>query len=412
MKKYLWIFSLAGLLFACNDNGDDPQPEPGKKNMTILSYLVANNNLNNALLVNIGAMYDGLAGMDEPATLMVYWDGKTKVGANNADHLILKYETDGKGNINGRPALDETTVMEDVLDEAIIVKEYASQLSTDKEVMKTVLKDMMANTDSDKYGLIVGSHASSWLSSIFTSRAFGQDGSSTDNTMLIPDMAEALKSVGQKFEFILFDACYMGTTEVAYTFRDVANYQISSVMEVPAYGFPYDLLMQDLYEGTASSYQQVCQYYMEYYKFLYDCNDTAWGTMALIDSKEMGNLTDMIKQEIVAHKELLAEYDTGHLQEYGKSSGPYIAVDLGHFVKDMNGGSMPAAFSSQLAKTVLYKECMEKTYPYNYAVDADNYSGLGMYIPVAARPKWNTYFKTLDWYTAAGWNEVSFSWNF
>ena len=186
------------------------------------------------------------------------------MGANNADHLILKYETDGKGNINGRPALDETTVMEDVLDEAVIVKEYAPQLSTDKEVMKTVLKDMMANADSDKYGLIVGSHASSWLSSIFTSRAFGQDGSSTDNTMLIPDMAEALKSVGQKFEFILFDACFMGTTEVAYTFRDVANYQISSVMEVPAYGFPYDLLMQDLYEGTASSYQQVCQYYMEY----------------------------------------------------------------------------------------------------------------------------------------------------
>ena len=71
MKKYLWIFSLAGLLFACNNNQDDPQPEPGKKNMTILSYLVANNNLNNALLVNIGAMYDGLAGMDEPATLMV-----------------------------------------------------------------------------------------------------------------------------------------------------------------------------------------------------------------------------------------------------------------------------------------------------------------------------------------------------
>ena len=100
------------------------------------------------------------------------------------------------------------------------------------------------------------------------------------------------------------------------------------------------------------------------------------------------------------------------MQEYGKSSGPYIAVDLGHFVKDMNGGSMPAAFSSQLAKTVLYKECMEKSYPYNYAVDADNYSGLGIYIPVAARPKWNTYFKTLDWYTAAGWNEVSFSWNF
>jgi len=37
---------------------------------------------------------------------------------------------------------------------------------------------------------------------------------------------------------------------------------------------------------------------------------------------------------------------------------------------------------------------------------------LGIYVPVEARPKWNTYFKTLDWYTAAGWSEVDFSWDF
>jgi hypothetical protein len=37
---------------------------------------------------------------------------------------------------------------------------------------------------------------------------------------------------------------------------------------------------------------------------------------------------------------------------------------------------------------------------------------LGIYIPVSARPKWNTYFKTLDWFTASGWNEVTFSWEF
>ena len=95
-----------------------------------------------------------------------------------------------------------------------------------------------------------------------------------------------------------------------------------------------------------------------------------------------------------------------------KDSGKYISFDMEQFVKNLNGGVVPDTFKNQLAKTVLYKECMEKTYPYNYAVDADNYSGLGIYIPVAARPKWNTYFKTLDWYTAAGWNEVSFSWNF
>lgn len=411
MKKYFGALLFIGLFSACNNN-DEPQPVPEKENITILSYLVANNNLNDYLVGNIATMYDGLLSMNKPATFLVYWDGKTQIGTNNASHLILKYQTDGKGNINGRPVHDLPGTMEEVLNEGVIVKEYAPQLSTDKDVMTAVLKDMMANANSDKFGLIFGSHGSSWLSSIFTSRSFGQDGQGTDNTMLISDMAEALKSVGKKFEFILFDVCYMGTAEVAYTFRDVANYQISSAMEVPAYGFPYDLTLEDLYEGTVSNYKKVCETYLEYYKLLYEIDNYAWGTISLIDSKEMVNLTNQLKSEIVAHKEMLADYDSSHLEEYGKSSGPYIAVDLGHFVKDLNDGSMPATFSSQLAKTILYKGCLEQARPYNYAVDAANYSGLGIYIPVEERPKWNTYFKTIEWYNAAGWNEVTFSWDF
>ena len=411
LKKYLWTLFLVGLFSGCNNN-DDPEPVPEKETITILSYLVANNNLDDDLLANIGSMYDGLATMTKPATLLVYWDGQTEIGINNSDHLLLKYHTDGKGNINGKPALSVSTTLDDVLAEAEILKEYTTQISTDKEVMKGVLRDMVAQANSDKLGLIVGSHASSWLNTIYTSRAFGQDGSGTDNTLLIPDMAEALKSVGQKFDFILFDACFMGTTEVAYAFRDVANYQISSVMEVPAYGFPYDEFMNNLYEGTVNGYQNVCRTYIDYYNDLYSSGEYAWATVSLIDSKEMSALTDMIKQEVVAHKDVLSDYKTSHLQEYGRSSAPYIAVDLGHLVKDLNGGSMPATFSNQLAKTVIYQGCLEKSRPATYAVEAANYSGLGIYVPVEARPKWNTYFKTLDWYTAAGWSEVDFSWDF
>ena len=47
-----------------------------------------------------------------------------------------------------------------------------------------------------------------------------------------------------------------------------------------------------------------------------------------------------------------------------------------------------------------------------YAVDAENYCGLGIYIPVSSRTDWNDYFKTIDWFSASGWNEVTFAWNF
>ena len=415
MKKFfLGICSLFVLFSSCGGNGDDPQPKPNKnaEELTILAYLVANNNLDDDLLANIGAMYDGLADMDKEATLLVYWDGQTSVGANNSKHLILKYQTDGKGNINGSPALDATYTMDDVLAEAEIVKEYSTQLSVDKKVMSQVLKDMIAQAPTDKLGLVLGSHASSWLNTIFTSRAFGQDGSGTDNTMLIPDMVEALGSVGKKFEFILFDACYMATAEVAYAFRNVCDYQLASVMEVPAYGFPYEDFMKYLYKGNVDNYKKVCQSYIDFYNSVYSEGSSSWATVSLIDSKEMGNLVSELKKEIVAHKDALADYETDHLQEYGRNSGPYIACDLGHMISDLNGGSMTSTFSSQLGKTVLYKGCLEKARPSSYAVNTTNYSGLGIYIPVEERPKWNNYFKTLDWYTAAGWNEVTFSWDF
>ena len=255
MKKFfLGICSLFFLFTSCLNN-DDPKPNNPDK-LTILAYLVANNDLDDDLLANIGAMYDGLAEMKEEATLLVYWDGRTAIGDNNSKHLILKYQTDGKGNINGAPALDPSCPLDDVLAEGEIVKEYDTQYSVDKDVMSQVLTDMIAKSSTTKFGLIFGSHASSWLNSIYPSRAFGQDGNG-DNTMLIPDMVEALSAVNKKFEFILFDACYMGTTEVAYAFRNVCNYQLSSVMEVPAYGFPYEDFMKYLYKGNVDDYKKV-----------------------------------------------------------------------------------------------------------------------------------------------------------
>ena len=342
---------------------------------------------------------------------MVYWDGKTNIGPNKAKHLILKYKTDGKGNINGSPALDMNADLYDVLEEAEIVKEYDTQYSVDKTVMSNVLKDMLTQVTSTKLGLVLGSHGSSWLNSIYTSRAFGQDGSG-DNTMSIPDMVEAIGSVNKKFEFILFDACYMATAEVAYAFRNLCDYQLSSVMEVPAYGFPYENFMKYLYHGDVYNYKKVCQTYIDYYQDLYTEGSYAWATVSLIDSKEVENLVGELKKEIVAHKEKLADYDTDHLQEYGRTSGPYIACDMGQMISDLNDGKIPASFSTQLYKTILYKGCLENARPSNYSVNATNYSGLGIYIPVEERPKWNNYFKTLDWYTVSGWNEVTFSWDF
>ena len=415
VKKAWWLLSVLLFLSSCNPSDEEPTPIPDKDSVTILAYLIANNDLDDELLFNIEIMYDGLKSMDKPASLLVYWDGKSSMGNNNSTHLILKYETDGKGKINGKPALGIDATTREILDVAEVLKEYSSQVSTDKNVFQGVLSDMVSFSPTDKLGLIIGSHGSAWLNTISTSgRALGYDGT-TSNSIELTDMVEAIETVGKKFEFLLFDACFMGTAEVCYECRDLADYIIASVMEVPGYGFPYDYFLSDLYNGTITGYKKVCQSFVDYYKSEYEKGkDGCWGTIALVDCSEVTNLITLVREEIVTHKDALSDYDAGKLQEYGRDGGKYIAYDLQHFIKDLNGGEVPWAFENQMNKTVLYKGCLEEAryYSYNYDVDVDNYCGLGLYIPLPTRSKWNTYFKTLEWYTASGWNEVSFSWNF
>ena len=413
MKKLFLLLTFVSLFTACKD---DNGPSGGKKEnapITVMGYFVADaSGIEDDIFRNIAAMYDGLALMKKPATLLVYWDGSGDYGQWE-DPVILRYTTDGKGNVNGQKQLPEDATANEVVDLAEVVKQYPSQLSVDKSVMTQVLKDMIAVSPTERVGLVAASHGSAWTNSIFMSRSFGQDGKGTDNTMLVSDMADAMKATGKKFDFLLFDACFMGTAEVCYDFRDVTDYQIVSVMEVPAYGFPYESSLDYLYEGTVDGYKKICQAYIDFYQERYENGDYAWGTIALVDSKEMEGLADATRAEIVEHKDVLGnDFDESDIQEYGKQGGRGIAYDLGQLMAVLNNGTMPNAFADQLNKTVLYKSCLETANPSSHKVDAANYCGLGVYIPIRYNDNWNDFFKTISWYTVAGWNEVTFSWDF
>jgi hypothetical protein len=413
MKKLFLLLTFVSLFTACKD---DDGPSGGKKEnapVTVMGYFVADaSGIEDDIFRNIAAMYDGLALMKKPATLLVYWDGSGDYGQWE-DPVILRYTTDGKGNVNGQKQLPEDATANEVVDLAEVVKQYPSQLSVDKSVMTQVLKDMIAVSPTERVGLVAASHGSAWTNSIFMSRSFGQDGKGTDNTMLVSDMADAMKATGKKFDFLLFDACFMGTAEVCYDFRDVTDYQIVSVMEVPAYGFPYESSLDYLYEGTVDGYKKICQAYIDFYQERYENGDYAWGTIALVDSKEMEGLADATRAEIVEHKDVLGnDFDESDIQEYGKQGGRGIAYDLGQLMAVLNNGTMPNAFADQLNKTVLYKSCLEIANPSSHKVDAANYCGLGVYIPIRYNDNWNDFFKTISWYTVAGWNEVTFSWDF
>jgi len=422
MKKLLFWVVFLSFLASCKDDGPKPKEQAP---LTVMAYMVADaSNIEDDIWGNIAAMYDGLSLMKNEATLLVYWDGSGSYG-DWENPVVLRYTTDGYGNVNGQQALPQDATVEEVVALAEVVKEYPSQLSVDKNVMTQVLNDMISYSPTSRFGLIAASHGSAWTNSIFMSRSltrsFGQDGKGTDNTMLIKDMADAMKATGTKFDFLLFDACFMGTVEVCYDFRDVANYQIISVMEVPAYGFPYEVSLDYLYEGTVDGYKKICQAYIDFYKQRYEKGNQAWGTIALIDSKEMEELAASVKNvfldENMKKTQIDQHFNGSEIEEYGRDGGREIAYDMKGIMMQMEepllwNANKLDAFNTQLEKTVLYKGCLENANPPRYSVKANQFCGLGMYFPQYYKEEWNEFFKTIDWYTAAGWNEMTFSWGF
>ena len=99
MKKFISLLFFAFFLLSCSDD-NEPKVEPNVEEapITVLAYLVAENNLDDELRTNIRTMFSGLSGLDKSATLLIYWDGKTSIAGNDMP-VILRYEYDGKGKI-------------------------------------------------------------------------------------------------------------------------------------------------------------------------------------------------------------------------------------------------------------------------------------------------------------------------
>jgi len=95
------------------------------------------------------------------------------------------------------------------------VKDYLEFNSADAVQMGHVLSELIELYPAQEYGLILWSHGTAWLPAGSMLRSFGDD---RGRQMNIRDLAENLPL---KFDFILFDACLMGSVEVAYELKGI-----------------------------------------------------------------------------------------------------------------------------------------------------------------------------------------------
>lgn len=199
------------------------------------------------------------------------------------------------------------------------------------------------------------------------------------------DLADAMADAGLHTEYILFDACYMSSVEVAYELKDVTHYLIASPTEVLSYGFPYITMGKHLlgtpnYKGIADSF---ISFYSSY--------NLPYGTVAVTDCTQLDALAAIAQQINAAATEPTNAASGGKLNtaRSGKDVpngvqimdgySPTLFYDLGHLMSLKDAGTvLTAAFAEQLDKTVPYKGHTGQYFTAlkDEPVDIKHYSGL------------------------------------
>lgn len=207
------------------------------------------------------------------------------------------------------------------------------------------------------------------------------------------DLADAMADAGLHTEYILFDACYMSSVEVAYELKDVTHYLIASPTEVLSYGFPYITMGKHLL-GTPN-YKGIVDSFISFYSSY----NLPYGTVAVTDCTQLDALA-AIAQQInaaaaeqisAAAAEQISAASEGKLNtaRSGKNVpngvqimdgySPTLFYDLGHLMSLKDAGTvLTAAFAEQLDKTVPYKGHTDQYFTAlkDAPVDIKHYSGL------------------------------------
>ncbi len=352
---------VALLLISCNPLGKNP-PEFEVKDKTVLVYMVANNNLSGNATSNIQDMKNGYIPQDD--NLLVYLHD-TK---NYPVLLQLNKDKDG-------------AVVQDT------VYRFPIRNSALPETLKSVMAVTKTMFPANEYGLFLWSHGTGWLpEGYYSTKSFGSE---NGEEMDIKDLAKALP---YKLSFVVFDACLMGSIEVAYQLKDSVDYVVSSPAEILTDGFPYGKIMQHIFR-TPTDLQGVAKEYYDYYNSLSGSSRSA--TISVVRTKALEDVAAAAAPLFEKYRDKFTTLNQYSVQRYYRDNKQWF-FDFGDLVNQLAGEQEATPVIQALHNAVIYKAATPNFL--GIQIDPQRYSGLSTYIPLApSDPELDAYYKGLQW---------------
>ncbi len=217
--------------------------------------------------------------------------------------------------------------------------------------VQRIFADAAELAPAQNYGLIIGCHGKAWIPAsggvlpyslrsaepdddvwttapgAKTTRSFGDTGYELN----ITELASAIETQSFRFDYLIFDDCFMANIETLYDLRRAVDYIVASPCEVMGDGFPYDRIVPHLFEGNGvlSSLEKACWEFWNLYE-----ND--WRSTIAYEQSGCISLAvtaqlDALATEMRRIKDKKQAFDIGALQYY-KGNVTKLFYDLEHYV--------------------------------------------------------------------------------
>ena len=351
-----------------------------KKNRTVLVFIGADNNLSNIANSNIYSMNSCISNGMEENNLLVFVDRKDVAPALLHIH-DFRIDT---------------------------VAKYPERDTSDPMMLREVIDEIANNWKAESYGLVMWSHGTGWLPTdqlhfIAPNMNYAQsrDGYLSVNEerrnpfaptksfswedrkgetppyscMELAEMVDAIPD--DLFDFIVFDACYMGSVEVLYALRNKVNHIVSSCYEIVSYGFPYHIVTRDLLNGNLI---KSCNEFHKYYNSM-----SGWEQMAgvsLVKTSEMDSLARCFRKIIDEYRDNISDIDVSKVQCFDRFKN-HVFYDLEDFVVKLGTRKdLLTEFRLQMERCVTFKITTPYIFPGDREeIKVNSYCGMSIYIP-------------------------------
>lgn len=389
--KGMLVGCLSLFLFSACEKEDGPSVGPVER--VVLMYIAGDNSLSSFPGRDLDEVRAGMAGA--PSSLLYF----AYVDTGDDDVRLLKFR-----NVGGK-------VQEE------IVKEYGDRNSVGVEETQEVFNDVFGNPayQAQSYGLIYWSHCDGWIPyPLPSSRWIGQDRGDGDNRMNLSDFKEIL-AAAPHLDFLMFDACFMQSIEVAYELRKYADYVIASPTETPGPGAPYDAIMPYLAQVGASA--AMAGAYFEAYNALYNgstpTNDNWTGgvSICVLRTNGLESLAALTAQ-LMPTEEVDLHALRKEVFDYDQRSG----WDKKYYIGYHDWAQMMQALLSEADYTTwrqAYDDAVVywNTTPKNYSdvvgmFSMEGANGVTHYIPESIVSPRAEAYRSLEWYGAAGLSKL------